>query len=135
MNGIQDDAVGGRRVVEAGVGERVVRTDADDAKEGEDLPVTPQQRQVVPDVRNRERRENQDGEEPAQERHRHRWDVAGQRAADDPVARPEERRQREQHRRVEAGDGSSGSMRRHRRIIACTPARIIALRFTADSPR
>ena len=96
-------------------------------------------------ARQRERREDRDREQPAIERHRHRRNVVGEAAADDPVARPEERRERQQQ------IGRSGSRRataadwtRHRPIIAdaydwraipCTRSSILRMSTAADRRR
>ena len=93
---IEDDAVRRRRVVEAEIGERVVGADADRAENDHRLPARLHERPFAAHVGPCERREDHQREEPAKERHRHRRNVGGESAADNPVARPEQRRQHEQ---------------------------------------
>ena len=120
---IEDHAVGRGRVVEAEIGERVVRADAERAQErasSSSARARCANRARTCGHANGARIEQR--EEPAKERHRHRRNVAVRAAADDPVAGPEERRQRKQQVRVAHRAVRDSSFTRA--IIACTAAPI-----------
>ena len=96
-----------------------MRADADDAEAEQRFPVTPHDRPIAPQPRQCEWREDHDGEEPSIERHCEWRHVVRETATDDPVARPEERRERQQ--RIWR-DRIGALQRRHRSIMSRTRA-------------
>src|SRR5258705_7777609 len=83
---------------------------AEKGQREQEARAAPDRAQVLAKARNRERREGERCDQPAPEIQRRRLEVVAQRPAEDPVAGPEQRREREQQ---EGGAARAGRARTH----------------------
>ena len=121
---VEDHAVGRRRVVEAEVGERVVRADADSAQEQHRLPVPAQHRPVAAHVRQRERREDRS----AKSQRKNVIAIGGISGA-----RPRPSIQLHAQKSGESDSSNQGEARRHAHVTRTWPAIVRGRTFIPDA--